>query len=94
MKTSEFRRSDALWVQYRRPREGPPSFLIWEPYKSYICLTAEDVIKQTKWTKGTETGMALRTWLEDVQQSTPREGENEPIRLGEAGFGPDGQDQP
>ena len=89
MKTSEFRRSDALWVQYRRPREGPPSFLIWEPHKSYICLTAEDVIKQTKWNKGTETGAALRTWLEEVVESTPRDVENEPIRLGEEGFGPD-----
>ena len=64
----KFIKPGALSVEYRRAREGPNSFLIWEPHKSYICLTGKDVIKQTCWTKGTETGMALRAWIEEVEE--------------------------
>ena len=93
MKTSEFRRSDALLVRYRKPREGPASYLVYEPGKSFICMTSKDVLKAVKWPRYTPTGAELRAWMEEVEQSTPQEGENEPIRLGQAGFGPDGQDQ-
>ena len=64
----KFVKPGALSVEYRRAREGPNSYLVWEPHKSYICLTGKDVIRQTKWTKGTETGMALRTWIEEVEE--------------------------
>ena len=64
--TLRFIKPGALTVEYRRPREGPPNFLIWEPCKSYICLTPEQVLQQTKWGKGTETGIALRAWLADI----------------------------
>ena len=93
MKTTEFRRSDALWIQYRRPREGPPNYLVYEPGKSFICMTSKDVLKAVKWPKYTPTGAELRAWMDEVEESTPQDVENEPIRLGEAGFGPDGQDQ-
>ena len=63
-----FRPHSALSVTYRTPREGPPSYLVWEPNKSYICLTAADVIKQTKYAKGTTTGIALREWLKDHEK--------------------------
>ena len=66
MANPRFERSGALTIEYRRAREGPNSYLIWEPNKSYICLTAEDVIKQTKWTRGTETGQRLREWLSEL----------------------------
>ena len=45
MKASEFRRSDALLVRYRKPREGPASYLVYEPGKSFICMTSKDVLK-------------------------------------------------
>ena len=67
MANPRFERTGALTIEYRRAREGPNSFLVWEPHKSYICLTGKDVIRETKWTKGTETGMALRTWLEETE---------------------------
>ena len=64
----KFEKPGALTVEYRKAREGPNSFLIWEaPGRSYICLTGADVIKQTKWTKGTATGAALREWIESVE---------------------------
>ena len=66
MANPRFERSGALKIEYRRAREGPNSYLVWEPHKSYICLTAEDVIKQTKWTRGTETGQRLREWLSEL----------------------------
>ena len=67
MANPRFERTGALKIEYRRAREGPNSYLIWEaPGRSYICLTAEDVIKQTKWTRGTETGQRLRDWLCEV----------------------------
>ena len=91
MKTSEFRRSDALWVQYRRPREGPASYLVYTPGKSFICMTGKDVLKAVKWPKYTETGLALRVWLDEVEQTTPQEGEVDPAKLNAEGFGPDGQ---
>ena len=91
MKTSEFRRSDALWIQYRRPREGPPNYLVYTPGVSQICMDSKAVLKAVKWPKYTATGAALREWMEEVEDATPQESENEPIRLGEAGFGPDGQ---
>ena len=65
----KFEKPGALKVEYRRAREGPNSFLVWEaPGRSYICMTGKDVIKQTKWTKGTETGASLRTWIESVEE--------------------------
>ena len=65
----KFEKPGALKVEYRRAREGPNSFLVWEaPGRSYICMTGKDVIKQTKWTKGTETGASLRTWIEAVEE--------------------------
>ena len=68
MANPRFEKPGALSIEYRRAREGPNSYLVWEPHASYICLTSKDVIKQTKWTKGTATGMALRTWLEETEQ--------------------------
>ena len=64
----KFERSGALFVEYRKAREGPNSYLVWEPHKSYICMTGQDVIRETKWTKGTETGAALRAWIETVEE--------------------------
>jgi len=75
MKANEFRRSDALLVRYRKPREGPPSYLIWEPGKSYICMDSKAVLKAVKWPKYTPTGAALREWMDEVEGSTPQEGE-------------------
>ena len=54
-------------------------------------MDSKAVLKAVKWPKYTATGAQLREWLDTVEESTPQEGENEPIRLGEAGFGPDGQ---
>ena len=66
----KFERSGALLVEYRKAREGPNSYLVWEPHKSYICMTGQDVIRETKWTKGTETGAALREWIESVETTS------------------------
>ena len=87
MKTSEFRRDGALTVQYRRPREGPPSYLVWEPGKSYICMDRYSVLKAVKWPKYTQTGARLREWLDEVEQSTPQEQPDE--QTSESGFGPE-----
>ena len=75
MKTSEFRKDGALAVQYRRPREGPPSYLVWEPGKSFICMDRSSLLKAVKWPKYTETGTKLREWLDEVENSTPQETE-------------------
>ena len=61
-----FKRQNALTVEYRTPREGPPSFLIWEPGKSYICMDRASLLKAVKWPKYTVTGVALREWLDLV----------------------------
>jgi len=63
----EFIRANALSVTYRKPREGPPSYLVWEPHKSYICLTKSDVLKAVKWPKYTPTGIALREWMDEME---------------------------
>ena len=73
MKLSEFRRDNALWVQYRRPREGPPNYLVWVPHKSFICLDRSSLLKAVKWPKYTATGIKLREWLDEVENSTPQE---------------------
>ena len=73
MRASEFRRDGALTVQYRRPREGPPSYLVWEPSKSYICLDRSSLLKAVKWPKYTHTGVRLREWLDEVENNTPQE---------------------
>jgi len=65
--SKEFRRADALRVTYRKSREGPPSYLVWVPHASFICLTAADVLKAVKWPRYTPTGLALREWL-DAQE--------------------------
>ena len=73
MKSSEFRRDGALYVQYRRPREGPPNYLVWVPNKSFICLDRSSLLKAVKWPKYTSTGIKLREWLDEVENSTPQE---------------------
>jgi hypothetical protein len=89
MKTSEFRRDGALTIQYRRPREGPPSYLVWEPGKSYICLDRSSLLRAVKWPKYTQTGARLREWLDEVEEKTPQEAEVEPAKMNAEGFGPD-----
>ncbi len=89
MRASEFRRDGALTVQFRRPREGPASYLVWEPGKSYICLDSSSLLKAVKWPKYTATGIKLREWLDGVEQETPQESEVEPAKLNSEGFGPD-----
>ena len=70
MASKEFTRANALRVTYRKPREGPPSYLVWEPHKSYICLRSSDVLKAVKWPKYTPTGAALREWMNDQEGIT------------------------
>ena len=89
MKTDDFRRSNCLWVKYRKPREGPPSYLVYTPGVAQICLTGKDVLKAVKWPKYTATGLALREWLETIEENTPKEGEIEPAKINAEGFGPD-----
>ena len=73
MRSSKFWREGALSVHFRRPREGPPSYLVWEPGKSYICLDRSSLLKAVKWPKYTATGTKLREWLDEVEQATPQE---------------------
>ena len=94
MKTSEFRREGALTIQYRRPREGPPSYLVWEPGKSFICMDRSSLLKAVKWPKYTATGAKLRDWLDEVEQSTPQEPELELGKMNSEGFGPDAPGEP
>ena len=89
MASQQFRRGDALLITYRRPREGPPSFLVYEPHASFICMTGSDVLKAVKWPKYTATGAALREWLETIEVNTQQEGEIEPAKMNADGFGPD-----
>ena len=67
MAAKEFRRAYALSVTYRKPREGPPSYLVWVPHASFICLTRQDVLKAVKWPKYTPTGSALREWMDEME---------------------------
>ena len=73
MNVPVFLKQNALAIQYRRPREGPPSFLVWEPGKSYICMDRSSLLKAVKWPKYTETGTRLREWLDEVENNTPQE---------------------
>ena len=82
-----FLKQNAIAIQYRRPREGPPSFLVWEPGKSYICMDRSSLLKAVKWPKYTQTGTRLREWLDEVEQSTPQEQPEE--QTSESGFGPE-----
>lgn len=67
MAAKEFRRANALSVTYRKPREGPPNYLVWVPHASFICLTRKDVLKAVKWPKYTPTGIALREWMDEME---------------------------
>ena len=73
MKSSLFQREGALTIEFRRPREGPPSYLVWEPGKSYICMDRSSLLKAVKWPKYTATGIKLREWLDEVESKTPQE---------------------
>ena len=84
-----FLKHGALAIQYRRPREGPPSYLVWEPGKSYICMDRSSLLKAVKWPKYTRTGARLREWLDEVEEKTPQEAEVEPAKMNAEGFGPD-----
>ena len=94
MASQQFRRGDALWITYRKPREGPPSYLVYEPHASFICMTAEDVLSAVKWPKYTATGLALREWLNTIEEITPQDSEIEPAKMNADGFGPDATREP
>lgn len=74
-----FERTGSLFVEYRRPREGPPSFLVYEPGKSFICLTSKELLRAVKWPKYTPTGAKLRQWIEEIQALPTSESEPEPV---------------
>jgi hypothetical protein len=82
-----FERPGALLVEYRRPREGPPSFLAWEPGKSFICLTSKDLLRAVKWPKYTATGAKLREWLDHLE--TVAQPESEPESVNQQSWGPE-----
>ena len=69
MKPKEFRKPGALFVQYRRPREGPPSFLVWRPGTSTICMTRKELLRFVKWPVKTATGDELREWLDELEEA-------------------------
>ena len=94
MASQQFRRGDALWITYRKPREGPPSYLVYVPPASFICLTGKDVLKAVKWPKYTATGAALREWLETIEENTQQEGEIDTAKMSSEGFGPDAPREP
>jgi len=89
MASQQFRRGNALLITYRRPREGPPSFLVYVPHASFVCMTSQDVLKAVKWPKYTATGLALREWLQTIEENTPQDTEIEPAKINAEGFGPD-----
>ena len=89
MASQEFRRSDCLRITYRKPREGPPSYLVYVPPASFICMTGKDVLRAVKWPKYTATGAALREWLATIEDVTPQAREIEPAKMNAEGFGPD-----
>ena len=62
-----FERPGALLVEYRRPREGPNTYLVWVPNSSFICFTGKEVVKRTKWFKSLATGAALREWIDAIE---------------------------
>jgi|TARA_R100001460_G_scaffold7341_3_gene18825 hypothetical protein len=84
--SKEFKRANALIVRYRHPREGPPSYLVWEPEKSYICLTREELLKAVRWPKFTSTGAALRQWIEEVEEQIPPEPHTTQLKKIEGGL--------
>ena len=87
-----FEKPGALKVTYRRPREGPNSFLVWEPHKSYICLDRAQVLKRTGWSKSTQTGASLRAWLDAIEvQDTPTP---EPEAVNTESWGPEAFEEP
>ena len=94
MASQQFRRGAALWITYRKPREGPPSFLVYVPPASFICMTGSDVLKAVKWPKYTPTGTALREWLETIEVNTPQDSEIEPAKMNTEGFGTDAPREP
>ena len=63
----KFEKPGALFVEYRKAREGPNSFLVWVPNASFICLSGDEVVRRTKWSKSLETGAALRAWIDSVE---------------------------
>ena len=86
----KFERTGALSVEYRKAREGPNNFLVWEPNKSYICLTSKDVLDSTKWGKGTQTGLDLRAWLQSIDESDRPFVETEKLNI--ESWGPEAHD--
>ncbi len=94
MPSQQFRRGDALLITYRKPREGPPSYLVYVPPASFICMTGKDVLKAVKWPKYTPTGAALREWLETIEEKTPQENEISVAKMNTEGFGPDASREP
>ena len=65
-----FEKPGALIVEYRKAREGPNSYLVWVPNASFICLSGDEVVRRTKWSKSLETGAALRAWIDSVEMTS------------------------
>ena len=46
MKNQTFEGSDRLRITWREPREGPPSFLVYEPHYSKIFLSSRLMVEE------------------------------------------------
>ena len=69
MKNQTFEGSDGLQVTWREPREGPPSFLVYEPHYSKIFLSSRLMVEELGQREG------LLEWLDSLTDPVTPEAE-------------------
>ena len=71
MKNQTFEGSNGLQVTWREPREGPPSFLVYEPHYSKIFLSSRLMVEELGQREG------LLEWLDELSGASDPEGQTE-----------------
>ena len=70
MKTDLFYIPGSLRVERIKMREGPtPVFICWKPDTSQTFVERKALLKFVAWPKSTPTGVALREWLDSLEEA-------------------------
>jgi len=93
--TSKIFATRTLRIEMQR-QMGVPYFICWRPHSSVLRNTKQEVLKWASWPIKTETGDALREWLDTIIPTTPVTTAPAEVPLPEellaTGFGPECHD--
>ena len=80
----------SLQIERSLRREGPsPVYVAWKPHTSQLFYDQKPLLKFCKWPASTQSGQALREWLNGFDDSPAQVAEKIQDRIEKEGWGPE-----